>query len=176
MAPTPSWLLSHLSRPCSPHSVWDSHHAYFPCCMNLYLLHENACFLPVTGRGLMIPALEKRPLTTKAFHAGCGGTWKGVPIRSPWVWGQAGLHNELQDSQGCIVKPCLNKQTRTVSGSVGRGACCGSLNLIPRNRMKGEGRELSPQSCLWQRCIHEHTHTYIPHTPPALPPPTTKIR
>ena len=29
-----------------------------------------------------------------------------------WVWGQAGLQSEFQDSQGYIEKPCLkNKQT-----------------------------------------------------------------
>jgi hypothetical protein len=30
-----------------------------------------------------------------------------------WVWGQAGLQSEFQDSQNYTEKPCLEKQNKT---------------------------------------------------------------
>jgi hypothetical protein len=48
------------------------------------------------------------------------GHWRCMPLITAlgrqrqadlWVWGQPGLHSELQDSQGYTEKPVLEKET-----------------------------------------------------------------
>lgn len=47
-------------------------------------------------------------------------TWEAETTGSVRVRGQLGLHEELQDSQGYIVRPCLNEKETSGEGKKGK--------------------------------------------------------
>lgn len=46
--------------------------------------------------------------------------WEAEATGSVRVRGQLGLHDELQDSQGYILRPCLNRKERAEEGKKGK--------------------------------------------------------
>lgn len=76
-----------------------------------------------SSNGASCPLLLRQMLSFKCTHAEARGWWH-IPLISgdrarsvSEVWGQPGLQNKFQGSQGYIEKPCLQNKTKiTLTG------------------------------------------------------------